>query len=449
MKRPIDPNLNNSDDDILLNLTGGNSKQSDELSFAEGSEPDDVKSPEYTVSVDDKENGTIPVTPMASVENTNEDISAIVDKEEIPHSSHHSSDGHHHSSSHHHHSSGSHHSGEHHHHHHGKKKKGLPTAAKIAIIVLVILLLIPIIAMIVLGINVKTGDFKKENAAATEYSEVIEYNGHKYKYNENVVSIAFMGIDQDTLKTSDQTDFVGASDADIVFAVDTQSGKASAIAIPRDTMVDVDMYMESGTLIETQKTQLCLAYAYGDGRELSCKNTVNSISRVLYNVPINKYFALDLNGIAALNDAIGGVTIDSSLYDYKVVLKGDMAEKYVRQRNMDTVDASINRTDRQVQYVKAYTKQLVPAVMNDFSVISKLYSDAQKYSQSNIKLDNVTYLGSLLLSKGITDFESYRLKGTFSESADPILPDVAHAEFTPDEDYLMQTILKVFYTQLD
>ena len=312
--------------------------------------------------------------------------------------------------------------------------------------------------MIVLGINVKTGDFKKENAAATEYSEVIEYNGHKYKYNENVVSIAFMGIDQDTLKTSDQTDFVGASDADIVFAVDTQSGKASAIAIPRDTMVDVDMYMESGTLIETQKTQLCLAYAYGDGRELSCKNTVNSISRVLYNVPINKYFALDLNGIAALNDAIGGVTIDSSLYDFKdegikvgdkVVLKGDMAEKYVRQRNMDTVDASINRTDRQVQYVKAYTKQLMPAVMNDFSVISKLYSDAQKYSQSNIKLDNVTYLGSLLLSKGITDFESYRLKGTFSESADPILPDVAHAEFTPDEDYLMQTILKVFYTQLD
>lgn len=473
MKRPIDPNLNNSDDDILLNLTGGNSKQSEGLSFAEGSEPDDVKTPEYTVSVDDEKNGTIPVTPMASVENINGDISAIVDKEEAPHSSHHhhshsshsgehhhSSDGHHHSSSHHHHSSGSHHSGSHHHshHRHGKKKKGLPTAAKIAIIVLVILLLIPIIAMIVLGINVKTGDFKKENAAATEYSEVIEYNGHKYKYNENVVSIAFMGIDQDTLKTSDQTDFVGASDADIVFAVDTQSGKASAIAIPRDTMVDVDMYMESGTLIETQKTQLCLAYAYGDGRELSCKNTVNSISRVLYNVPINKYFALDLDGIAALNDAIGGVTIDSSLYDFKdegikvgdkVVLKGDMAEKYVRQRNMDTVDASINRTDRQVQYVKAYTKQLAPAVMNDFSVISKLYNEAQKYSQSDIKLDNVTYLGSLLLSKGITDFESYRLKGTFGESADPLLPDVAHAEFTPDEDYLMQTILKVFYTQLD
>lgn len=67
-----------------------------------------------------------------------------------------------------------------------------------------------------------------------------------------------MGIDQDTLKTSDQTDFVGASDADIVFAVDTQSGKASAIAIPRDTMVDVDMYMESGTLIETQKHSFAL-----------------------------------------------------------------------------------------------------------------------------------------------------------------------------------------------
>lgn len=482
MKKPIDPNLNNSDDDILSNLTGSNAKRDGELSFAEGSEPDDIKPPQYTVSVDGEKNGTIPVTPIASVENTDDDINAIVDKDENPgdvqhhhsHSSHsgeHHSSGSHHSGSHHgshhhsssghhsshHHSSGSHH-GSHRHHSHGKKKKGLPTAAKIAIIVLVILLLIPIIAMIILGINVKTGDFKKENAATTEYTEIIEYNGHKYKYNENIVSIAFMGIDQETLQTSDETDFVGASDADIVFAVDTQTGKASAIAIPRDTMVDVDMYMQSGTLIETQKTQLCLAYAYGDGRELSCKNTVNSISRVLYNVPINKYFALDLNGIAALNDAIGGVTIDSSLYDFKdegikvgdkVVLKGDMAEKYVRQRNMDTVDASINRTDRQVQYVKAYTKQLVPAVMNDFGVISKLYNEAQKYSQSDIKLDNVTYLGSLLLSKGITDFESYRLKGTFGESADPILPDVAHAEFTPDEDYLMQTILKVFYTRLD
>ena len=48
--------------------------------------------------------------------------------------------------------------------------------------------------------------------------------------------------------------------------------------------------------------QLCLSYAYGDGKAKSAENTANSISRILYVVPITKYFALDLNGIAHLND---------------------------------------------------------------------------------------------------------------------------------------------------
>lgn len=86
--------------------------------------------------------------------------------------------------------------------------------------------------------------------------------------------------------------------------------------------------------------QLCLSYAYGDGKAKSAENTANSISRILYDVPITKYFALDLNGIAPINDSIGGVTVDS-LYDFKdigikkgdkIKLTGDMTEKYVRQR---------------------------------------------------------------------------------------------------------------------
>ena len=73
---------------------------------------------------------------------------------------------------------------------------------------------------------------------------------------------------------------------------------------------------------------------------------------------------------------------------------------------MDTVNASLNRTARQVQYIKAFAAQLIPAVMNDFSIISNLYSTAMDYSSTNISLSDVTYLASLLISKNITDFET-------------------------------------------
>jgi anionic cell wall polymer biosynthesis LytR-Cps2A-Psr (LCP) family protein len=132
-----------------------------------------------------------------------------------------------------------------------------------------------------------------------------------------------------------------------------------------------------------------------------------------------------------------------------VTLKGDMAETYVRLRDMDNINASLNRKERQIQYVKAYAQQLVPAVMKNFSVVSTLYSTASTYSQTNLTLSNATYIASLMLSKGTTDFETHTITGTMTASDDPILEDVVHAEFTPDEDSLMEAVLASFYTQID
>jgi LCP family protein required for cell wall assembly len=293
--------------------------------------------------------------------------------------------------------------------------------------------------------------------ADTGYQEIIEYGGHTYKYNEDVVSFAFMGVDQRELKSSDETDYVGAADTDIVAAVDTKTGKAKVIAIPRDTMTDIDITTDRGIFLRTDRAQLCLAYAYGDGEEGSAKSTVEAMSRILMGVPIEKYFTLDLNGIKPLNDAIGGVTV-KSLYTFKnqginegeeVTLHGDMAETYIRIRDLDDVEASLNRTDRQVQYIKAYAAQVLPAVLKDFGVIRNLYDLSSKYSHTNLSLSNVTYMGSLLLSKGVSDFDAIRIEGEMKEGHSDNMPEVTHAEFYPDEDSLMQAVLSAFYTQID
>lgn len=433
MKKPIDPNLNNdSDFDIVEDFTLSEEGQ------------DDVKAVGGDRMID---------VPLSE------------------HHHHHSSGEHHHSSGEHHHSSGEHHhsSGEHHHHHsssghsshshkHKHEKEKKPFIVRFLAFILVVVLVIAVLGAGAFLILDRRGKADMKNVAKqTEYQDVVEYNGHKYVYNEDVVSVAFLGIDKRELDEVTTIGTAGQADADMVVTVNTATGRVKVIAVPRDTMVDVDLYSEDGEFLRSENMQLCLSYAYGNGTDTSAENVLTSLSRILYNVPINKYFALDLDGIAPINDAIGGVTVES-LYNFKnkgiavgdkVHLTGEMTETYVRQRDLDDVEASLNRTARQIQYVKAFAAQLVPAVKNDFSIVNDLYNTASLYSTTNIDISNVTYMASLLLSKGITDFESVTLEGEMKESDRKDYNGFVYAEFYPDEDSTLETVLDTFYTQID
>ena len=451
MKKPIDPNLNNNgEEEILqdLDLKGDSARNSNFSLIDKNGSNNSSDNSEETLSVGE----IIDEIDIPSLPKKEKSHTSVGKASSASSSSHHSHHSHHHHS----------HHGHHSHSSSSKKSNKLPVAARIAIGILLFLLGVVVIACLAFAVMRGWGhlDMLKKTDSEGEplvYHETLEYKGHTYEYNDDILAMAFLGIDQRTLKNAKNTDFVGASDADIVVAVNTKTGETKVIAIPRDTMVDVDIWSTSGIFLRTQKTQLCLAYAYGDGEDKSCENAVTSISRVLYDVPIQKYYALDLDGIAPLNDAIGGVTVNSLYtldkynirYGDTVTLKGDMAEAYVRTRDMDNINASLNRTDRQVQYVKAFANQALPAVVKDFSTISKLYNTASKYSRTNITLNNATYVSSLLLSKGVTEFKSYTIKGEMKAAEDALLPDVVHAEFYPDEDQLMEIVLDVFYTQID
>lgn len=442
MKRPIDPNLENLIDDTIFS-------DDDMLKESTDEEKNDL-----TLSGDDG------VTAKAQNDNAAMKLETVEKASEHHHHHHHhhSSKGseHHHSSSH---SSGSSHSHSHSHSsssHDNKKKKKMSVAAKIALVVFLIILIV-IFAAVFTFIYLESrgkNDLKDVSQAPAPYEEVIEYNGEAYAYNEDIVAIAFIGVDKRDLGLDNGViGTAGQADTDIVMTVDTSTGRAKAIAVPRDTMVDVDLYSESGIFLRSENMQLCLSYAYGNGTDTSAQNVTTSLSRILYNVPISKYFVLDLNGIEPINDAIGGVTL-TSLYDLPahsikkgdtIHLEGDLTEAYVRTRNFDTVDASLNRTARQVQYIKAFTAQLVPAIMQDFSVVNKLYSTASKYSTTNISLSNATYLASFLVSKGVTEFETVTLEGEMKASDKIDYKDYVYAEFYPDSDKLMEVVLDTFY----
>lgn len=114
---------------------------------------------------------------------------------------------------------------------------------------------------------------------------------------------------------------------------------------------------------------------------------------------------------------------------------------------MDSIDASLNRTERQTQYIKAYVEQLRKAVTSDFSVVSQLYNTASEYSQTNISLSEVTYLASVVLSNGVSDFTQYTLEGEMRAS-DTATEDV-FAEYYVDEDLVMDVVVNCFYEQVN
>ena len=361
--------------------------------------------------------------------------------------SHHSSSGSHHSSS-----SGSHHSSS----HSSKSKKKKKAKKIILIILLVILLLIAIVAITFYALysNGKSNLVVEDSTA--DYEETIEYNGHTYVYNSNRVAFAFLGVDKESIDDTAEYDYgqSGQSDTDMVAVVDVTTGEMDLIVIPRDTLVEIDLYDTSGKFIGTEEKQICLAYAYGDGGELSCTNVTTAMSRVLLNVPIEKYFALDLSGISELNDAIGGVTLQS-LADFEdegisegdtITIMGDFAETYVRQRSLDYIEASLARTERQKQYLQAYFEQLKSAVGDDFSVIADLYNAGSDYSQTNVTLSDITYMATVVISHGIGEYDTYTIDGEMtSVEADE---EGVYAQYVVDEDSVMEIVLECFYTQV-
>lgn len=464
MKRQIDPNLDNLSNDILKEM----SNEVDDKSTQDISSKGKATSidPQLNLNIVDVLNETndenkaveIPVV-ETSVKDENEDDRSQYIVNSQPHHEHHHSDHH----GEHHHHSGHHHHHSHHHHEEKKKKSFGAILLRVILAIIAIILIIALVAGSTFLILKKKGenDIKSAQKVVTqdnEYNETIQYNGKNYVYDSDVITFAFLGVDQRKFQTSEQTDYVGSADTDLVMAINTKDGKVDIIAIPRDTMVDIDVYNNDGQFLHAENMQLCLAYRFGNGGHKSSENVTKAMSRIL-NVPVEKYFTLDLNGIGPLNDAIGGVTLESQ-FDFQkgygldihvgdeLNLTGEMAEMYVRARDDDNVNASLGRTQRQIQYIKAYAKRLIPAVTEDFSTISRLYNTAQQYSQTNISLENITYIASILLSKNITEFDTHTLAGTMKPAPVIMKEEDIYAQFIVDEEKKTELVLDVFYDEV-
>ena len=285
-----------------------------------------------------------------------------------------------------------------------------------------------------------------DEAITQNDGKVVYYNGKTYYLNENITSIACLGVDKYDLGIyGEKIGTAGQSDTNMVLAIDTQTGKVTVITIPRDLMIDVNAYTVSGEYAGVRNMQICLAYAYGDGKHTSCLNAVQSIQRVLFGMPVNSYISLDMEGIGPINDSVGGVsvvspeTIGQFTAGKSVKLFGNDAVDFVQMRG-DDVNASLRRMQRQMAYVKAFASSAVSNARRDFGIITRLYNTATKYSCTNVDLSAVTYLATTLMSKGVSGLETVSVPGEMKMGT-------KYAEFYMDARATYEMILDVFYNE--
>lgn len=348
-----------------------------------------------------------------------------------------------------------------------KKKKNKKTPKQIVkqvLIVLAVIIIVPVASFFVLSVLGKSflfsGKVNMKNvidgAKVQDNGDLVIYKGHKYRYNDSITSILFMGVDREKINSDEEyLKKHGAGQADTLFlaAMDTSSNKVSLISIPRDTMADIKTYNEKGKYTGTKKTQLCLAYAYGDGGELSCTNTVQAVSKVLYGIPIDSYMSINLSCISALNDAVGGVnvqvigdltSVDPELKEgANVTLLGNQAETYVRTREHEPLDANLERMQRQQQYITGFIQKGLSEIRSDIMLPVDVLNQISDNSVTNISVPELTYLVTEVLG---VDFSSHDI---YSFDCDIKEGDSGYAEYYPNETNLFELVLNVFYTRVD
>ncbi len=337
------------------------------------------------------------------------------------------------------------------------KRNKKSKATKIILGILLFIFLLIIVAAVSLLVMMQTGkkrllDYDDavietvEEAESEDDGKIIYYKGKKYKLNENITSIACLGVDKAELDQHGIVGSAGQADTIMVVAFDTATGLAKIIPIPRDTIGEIDVYDKDGDFMRKEQTQICLAFAYGDGGKTSCANVVSSIQKVMFGIPIKSYAALDLAGISVLNDAVGGVTVtpEDSFAKFKagqtVTLHGNDAVAFVRSRDTRKLDSNINRMSHQMTYVKAFTSVTVKKATNDFSIVSNLYNTAMDYSYTDISLSKALYLATRFLSTQNKDFMTITVPGKTVEGDD------GYAEYIIDKTPFFEELLSVYYT---
>lgn len=289
-----------------------------------------------------------------------------------------------------------------------------------------------------------------EAGAPVDGREITYYNGTAYAKREDLETVLLLGVDKFEGETPEgyvnnqQTDFL------LLLVMDKENETCTPIQLNRDTMTQIQILGVTGEPAGTFTGQLALAHTYGSGEEDSCENTVLAVENLLYGVGIDHYVSLTMDGVALLNDLVGGVTVevlddfsgidDSLVQGETVTLQGQQALTYVRSRGGLEDSSNLRRMERQRQYLSALQQQLKAAVQQEDGFTLDALLQLNEYMVSDCTVDQLSDLGDSLAAYQVSDILT--TPGDAQEGEE-------YMEFTVDEAALQQLVMDVFYEPVE
>ena len=329
------------------------------------------------------------------------------------------------------------------------KKEALYKKIFVAIVILIVVCSVTIgLGRMVDNQRMDTG---QKEAAAT--SDIVTINGVKCKPNWDVKTYLFIGEDDKGVKSRrSEGESAGQSDVLELLVIDTKKNTYHKLPINRDTITDVKSLNIDGSYLATTKTQIALAHANGDGMELSCENTVDAVSNMLYGIHIDGYISLNMDAIKILNHLAGGVPVtieddfsksDSSLIKGQTVtLTDEQAMHYVHDR-MNVGDGTNEcRMRRQKAYVDALYPIYKEKLQADSGFINDFYNDLSDYMVTDMSVGEMGNVANMIVNS--KDEGELSIKGT-----NAIAEDDGYNEFTMDETSRGDVAMELFFNKVE
>ena len=291
------------------------------------------------------------------------------------------------------------------------------------IIAAVIILLAAVILCIALGVFDRTGLFRSEEPVAESSTDgwtskksnpnAIVYDGKTYVYNDHLTNYLLLGVDTEgSIHEKKTPGSAGQSDSIFLISYDRVKETTVGLAIPRDTITQIEKFTPGGESLGFYSDHLNLQYAFGDGKRKSCELTSAAVSRLLSGLPIGGYAAVNLESIPSLTQFLGGVEVtvpDDSLSEdnpaffkgNKVILDETNTELFVRSRDTHTEQSAIVRMNRQKVFLDAFASKLARKQKKDASTVTTLYEKMKAEMITNMSTDQFVDIAVAKRSNGI------------------------------------------------
>ncbi len=290
----------------------------------------------------------------------------------------------------------------------------------------------------------------------------ITYNGKKYRYNDNLINILVIGVDDYEYGKDEKADpNPYQADTLIVGTIDAVKKTVSFLTVPRDTVTDIKVLDLNDKLAATKKGPIAISHSFGSQGAKTNEAVTETVSELLYNLPIYRYVAIDISAIPDINDSLGGITVDipedltkwnikmkEGTKDY--VLKGEDAVIFVARRDTSIDDSAMGRLKRQVQYMKKLFPAVKRATAENITYPITLFNREADKVNTNLTIDEMTYLAKLLLDLDLDEKKIVSVPGQMKRIEEGEIEDYGYEMgYIVDEDALKQLIIDRYYVETD